>query len=136
MQLVLKKDNILSRFKNIDHKIKNTAKKLNARLSIDRPNYPEQLRTFEERRIDWIENLINKAIIIQPSFTLEGVDSSKWSFINLAWRTKNGIAQKPGYRITLIDKSDFNEIENRIDELLVQSVVNLQTVKLSDIKDK
>jgi len=109
---------------------------LNAVLSFDRPNYPEALRTFEERRIDWVENSIHKAIIIQPNFTSTGVDSTKWSFINLAWITKKGIAQKPGHRITLIEKGDFDEIEYRINELLSQSITNLQTVKLSDIQNK
>jgi hypothetical protein len=54
----------MSRFKNIDKKLKDLSEKLGAELTKDRPSYPEALRTFEERRIDWTENGISKAIII------------------------------------------------------------------------
>lgn len=43
----------MSIFKNIELEIEKTGKELNARISKDRPGYPESLRTFEERRIDY-----------------------------------------------------------------------------------
>ena len=64
----------MSRFKNIDSNLIELASKLNGKLTKDRPDYPEVLRIFEERRIDWIENGIMKAIIIQPNFEANGVN--------------------------------------------------------------
>ena len=125
----------MSKFKSIDKKIKQVAEELNARLSIDRPNYAHPLRTFEERRIDWIDGEVNKAIIIQPHFSSTGLDSSKWYLMNVAWIKKKGIAQKPGWRKTLVDKEDFKEIESRIDELLDKSVSNLRSVSITDVQN-
>ena len=125
----------MSKFENIDNKLEVLAKQLNAALSVDRPNYLEPLRTFEERRIDWIENGVNKAIIIQPSFEAFGIDDSKWSFINVAWINKNGVAQKPGWRRMLVDKDKFTIIEENIDKLILDSKRNLVSVSLSDIKN-
>lgn len=76
---------LMSRFKLIDEKLAKLAIKLNAKLTKDRPEYPEALRTFEERRIDWIKNKICKAIIIQPNFEDIGVNSTIWNFINIAY---------------------------------------------------
>jgi len=52
----------LSRFENIDWKLDELARKLKGELTKDRPSYPEILRTFEERRIDWIDNGIIKLL--------------------------------------------------------------------------
>jgi len=123
----------MSRFDNIDIKLEKLSAKLGVELIKDRPSYPEALRTFEERRIDWVENGINKAIIIQPTFTSTGVDSSNWNFINLAWIKKGHIAQKPGWIKNLVYQKDFNEIENGIDNLLKESIMNLQAVKIEDV---
>lgn len=124
----------MSRFQNIDDKLNHLAAKLNAILTKDRPNYPEALRTFEERRIDWMENQMRKAIIIQPNFELSKVNSSIWNFINIAWIEKNGVAQKPGWMVELVDKGDFKDIENNIDELLLKSEENLRSVTIEDLK--
>ena len=124
----------MSRFKNIDIKIKKVANQLNAKLSIDRPTYPEPLRTFEERRIDWEEDGLNKAIIIQPSFGSTEVDSTKWSFINLAWNKRNGIDQKPGWKVKLIDGKEFKAIEKNINDLLDKSIHNLKSVKYTEVE--
>ncbi len=74
----------MSRFKEIDSKLEKLSAKLDAKLTKDRPNSPEVLRTFEERRIDWVDNNICKAIIIQPTFESNGVNSKIWNFINIA----------------------------------------------------
>ena len=68
---------IMSIFVNIDKTLKIFAKNIFAQLTIDRP-FPQNY--FEERRIDWIENGINKAILIQPNFEIDGVNSKKWNF--------------------------------------------------------
>jgi hypothetical protein len=120
----------MSRFRQIDDKLNHLARKLNATLTKDRPGYPW---IFEERRIDWVDNQIKKAIIIQPTFELNGVNSSIWNLINIAWIEKTGVAHKPGWTKMLVDKQDFTEIENNIDELLSQSEKNLSNVKIEDV---
>lgn len=123
----------MNKFKTIDDKLNSFAIKINATLSKDRPNFPREMVTFEERRIDWCENKIKKAIIIQPTFTEKGVDSSLWNFINIAWMEQNGIAVKPGWQSSLIDKKDFSCIEKKIDQLLSTSEQNLKNIEIKDL---
>ena len=81
--------NAMKRFtEQIDLKMRTLANKMNAKVSKDRPEYPQALRTFEERRIDWIEDNINKAIIFQPNFELKGANEEKWNFGVAAWYLK------------------------------------------------
>ena len=105
----------MSIFKNIELEIEIIGKELNAKISKDRPDYPESLRTFEERRIDWEDNGIRKAIIIQPTFETKGVNSELWNFTLVAWK---GIGRKRKYIEEVIEKSDFKIIESNINELL------------------
>ena len=72
----------MSIFKNIDELLKIFAQKNNAKLTIDRPY---SLNTFEERRIDWKDNKIDKSILIQPNFERDGVNSKKWNLTLVAW---------------------------------------------------
>lgn len=105
----------MSIFKNIEFEIETIGKELNAVISKDRPNYPNSLRTFEERRIDWEDKGIKKAIIIQPTFESNSVNSELWNFRLVAWK---GIARKRKYIEEVIEKSDFKIIESNITELL------------------
>ena len=123
----------MNKFQTIDDKLYSFAIKLNATLSKDRPHFPREMVTFEERRIDWSKNQIKKAIIIHPNFTAKGVDSSLWSFINIAWAEQDGIAIKPGWERCLIDKKDFSEIENQIDQLLTKSEQNLKNIEIKNV---
>lgn len=123
----------MNKFKTIDDKLHSFAIKFNATLSKDRPHLPRVMVNFEERRIDWQDNQIRKAIIIQPEFTANGVDSSLWNFINIAWIEQNGIAVKPGWQSYLIDKKDFSEIESKIDQLLIKSEQNLKDIVIKDV---
>lgn len=132
MKLITKE--MKSRFHKIDNKLSVLADKLNAKLTKDRPEYPEVLRTFEERRIDWIENDIFKAIIIQPNFEEAGVNSKVWNFINIAWYDDAQSAQRPQWINILVDKADFGIIEHDIDKLIQVSVENLTKIKLEDLK--
>ena len=125
----------MSLFKNIDKNLESIAEKLRAKLTVDRPWAPKALHPFEERRIDWEENGLNKAIIIQPFFGSSGVDTTKWSLINIAWIKKRGIAQKPGWRVKLIENQNFESIENNIIELLDKSVDNLKTVEFEEVEN-
>lgn len=122
----------MSIFKRIDTQLLEVSKSLNTTLTKDRPEYPEVLRTFEERRIDWTENGIRKAIIIQPNFEITGVDSSKWTFRLVAWK---GIGRK---RISvheeLVSKVDFSSINENIDLYLNKGVEFLKGITLEDLK--
>ncbi|MES2765157.1 MAG: hypothetical protein V4642_04775 [Bacteroidota bacterium] len=124
----------MSVFKEIDSKIEKLATKLNARLSKDRPGYPEVLRTFEERRIDWIDDGIHKAIIIQPTFENKGVNSKIWNVTNIAWINEFIAGRRPQLIINLIDQKEFKVIENNIDELLKTSEDNLLKITRNDLK--
>src|SRR5512139_132699 len=97
----------MSRFRLIDDKLTNLAIKLNGKLTKDRPEYPEALRPFEERRIDWIDNKINKAIIIQPNFEANGVNSTIWNFINIAWLFNEGLTKNKKWIENLVEKGKF-----------------------------
>lgn len=123
----------MNKFETIDHKLYDFAIKRNGILSKDRPFFPKNLIHFEERRIDWTENEIRKAIIIQPTFTQAGVNLSLWNFINIAWTLRNGIAVKPGWHQYLIEKKDFSEIEDEIEQLLITSEQNLIAITIKDV---
>jgi len=121
----------MSIFKNIELDIESVSKELNAIISKDRPSSPQSLRTFEERRIDWEDNGIKKAIIIQPTFELEGVNSNLWNFTIVAWK---GISKKRVYLKKVIEKSDFINIESNIKELLKAGKEILINIKDEDLK--
>lgn len=123
----------MSRFENIDWKLDDLANKLNAQLTRDRPDYPQNLRTFEERRIDWIDNGIMKAIIIQPNFEVNGVNSNIWNFINVAIFDDGYSFSRPKWISILVDKKDFSFIEDNIDELLLKSEENLLNISFKDL---
>lgn len=123
-----------SRFKNIETKLDELAKKLGAELTCDRPGYPLALRTFEERRIDWIDNGINKAIIIQPFFEIKGVDSNKWNFINIAWVDNAKSLKRHQFLKYLVKEEKFDFIENYIDDLINMSCENLIKISMEDLK--
>ncbi len=124
----------MSRFSNIDKALEKLADRFKAKLTKDRPDYPKALRTFEERRIDWIKNDINKAIIIQPTFKAKGVDSSRWNFINIAWYDDAKSANRPQWFKYLAKEVEFKEIEKDIDALISISISNLDNISMDDLK--
>ncbi|MFT5820068.1 MAG: hypothetical protein ACI8ZM_001302 [Crocinitomix sp.] len=124
----------MSLFKQIDAKLEQLSNKLGANLTKDRPEYPEALRTFEERRIDWEDSGILKAIIIQPTFKISGVDSKIWNFINFAWYyDKEAVGKKQWMKIW-VEKKKFSIIESNIDDLLFQSEQTLLNIVMADLK--
>ena len=123
----------MSRFKNIDSKLSDLTNKLKGRLTKDRPSYPESLRTFEERRIDWVENDIMKAIIIQPNFEVNGVNSNIWNFKNLAIYGDGLSISNPKWMRILVDQKDFSFIDDNINELLLKSEENLSNISIEDL---
>jgi len=110
------------------------ADKLNAKVSFDRPGYPEALRTFEERRIDWKDKEVNKAIIIQPNFERYGVNSELWNFKLVAWDTGNGRVRKNSWTKYLVSEQKFLNIENSIKELLELGVKTLNIIDKKDLE--
>jgi hypothetical protein len=122
----------MSRFKEIDPKLKAISEKLDAKLTIDRDWDPTA--GFEERRIDWIEEGIFKAIIIQPTFESNGVNQKIWNFINIAWSDFNEEGHRPQWIANLVDKEKFEIIENNIDALLIKSEMNLVSLNKDSLK--
>lgn len=124
----------MGRFDRIDTKLEALAKELNASLTKDRPEYPEVLRTFEERRIDWIDGNIIKSIIIQPNFEYSGVNATIWNFINIAIFDDGYVATPQTWIKKLVDKEKFENIERDIDFLLQESKNNFERIKPGDFK--
>lgn len=122
----------MSIFETIDSQLLQLSNRLNATFSKDRPKLPSVLRTFEERRIDWIDNGVYKAIIIQPTFEVSGVNSQFWNFTILAWYDEGEIMFKWLDRI--VKKEKFDVIENNIDELLRMSEDTLTKITKGEIK--
>lgn len=121
----------MSRFTEIDPKLEILSNQLGGRLSINRDWDPTA--GFEERRIDWADCEINKAIIIQPTFESTGVNSSIWNFSNVAWVIINEVALKPRWRKELVLEKEFNVIEIQIDKLLLDSVKNLKAIEIEAV---
>ncbi|MEM7368200.1 MAG: hypothetical protein AAF587_06325 [Bacteroidota bacterium] len=123
----------MSNFEIIDLRLTRLSEKLGAVLTKDRPACPEGLRTFEERRIDWMEHGIRKAIIIQPIFRRSGVDSSKWNVINIAWDDEVRSTHKPKWRKLLVEEQPFETIASSIEDLLSASENNLRSISKDDL---
>jgi hypothetical protein len=125
--------NGMKRFTNeIDLKLETLAQKINAKASKDRPKYPDVLRTFEERRIDWIDNIINKAIIFQPKFESKGVNEDKWNFSVAAWYFEgtNDLQFSEG----LVNEKEFESIANQLDQLLLLAVERLAEIDMTELE--
>ena len=120
---------IISIFKNIDELLKIFAQKNNAKLTIDRP-YP--LNTFEERRIDWKDNKIDKSILIQPNFERDGVNSKKWNLTLVAW-SYNDNEDRLQWISYLVEEKKFKVIESDIENLLKISYEKLKNIKIDDL---
>ncbi|RZJ94343.1 MAG: hypothetical protein EOO60_03255 [Hymenobacter sp.] len=87
---------------------------------------------FEERRIDWQQDGINRAIIIQPDFRATGVDTTKWNFRAVAWQGSAHKKQTADYDFAT--SVAFQAIEERIDSLLSEARTYLNTIQASDLR--
>jgi hypothetical protein len=124
----------MSLFSEIDIKLEEFSIKIGAKLTKDRPSYPLELRSFEERRIDWVDSSILKAIIIQPTFEFNKVNSEKWNFANVAWYDDIKTFKRIKWTFKLVDREDFAVINSNIDDLLLKSEFNLTKIEISDLK--
>jgi len=82
-----------------------------------------------------LREFANKAIIIQPHLTINGIDSSKWDFTNIAWLKDAADSENRSYIKNLLEKVSFDNIEQDIDQLLRQSEKNLREIKKMDLKN-
>ena len=119
----------MSIFINIDELLKIFARKINAKLTIDRPYF---LNTFEERRIDWKDNKIDKSILIQPNFERDGVNSKKWNLTLVAW-SYNDNEDRLQWISYLVEEKKFKVIESDIENLLKISYEKLKNTKIDDL---
>ena len=119
----------MSIFKNIDELLKIFAQKNNAKLTIDRPY---SLNTFEERRIDWKDNKIDKSILIQPNFERDGVNSKKWNLTLVAW-SYNDNEDRLQWISYLVEEKKIKVIESDIENLLKISYEKLKNTKIDDL---
>ena len=120
---------IMSIFKNIDELLKIFAQKNNAKLTIDRPY---SLNTFEERRIDWKDNKIDKSILIQPNFERDGVNSKKWN-LTLVACSYNDNEDRLQWISYLVEEKKIKVIESDIENLLKISYEKLKNIKIDDL---
>jgi hypothetical protein len=87
---------------------------------------------YEERRIDWQREGINRAIIIQPDFLETGVDTTKWNLRAVVW-------QGSGHEKRTADQDfatsiPFQYIEEHIESLLMKACGYLNSIQMSDLK--
>jgi len=87
---------------------------------------------FEERRIDWQQDGINRAIIIQPDFLATGVDTTKWNFRAVAWQGSGHKKRTAGHDFAT--SLAFEVIEGRIESLLAEACAYLQAIRASDLQ--
>jgi len=120
---------VMSIFKNIDELLKIFARKINAKLTIDRPY---SLNTFEERRIDWKDNKIDKSILIQPNFERDGVNSKKWNLTLVAWFYIDN-EDRLQWISYLVEEKKIKVIESDIENLLKISYEKLKNIKIDDL---
>lgn len=74
-----------------------------------------------------------KAIIIQPNFEVNGVNSNIWNFINLAIYDDGMSISNPKWMKILVDQKDFSFIDDNINELLLRSEENLSNISIEDL---
>ncbi len=128
------------KFKQIDIKLNGLAKKLGTTVatsgggaSFDGVTVPED--KLEMRRIVWIDGSIGKAIIITQNFDNGNIDSPDWDFQNFAWLKDGSSSEKgsPFWQKFLLRKARFEKMDSSIDQLLQQSLENLNAIKKTDL---
>ncbi|ANE52322.1 hypothetical protein [Flavisolibacter tropicus] len=130
----------MSKFKQIDIKLKAFAQKLKVKVATNGTVYfPEPSFPVEERSVVCIDGRIGKGIMIRPDIKPGiGVSSDTWDFINLAWLEDVSHSTKPSpkpmWMRTLIKKGQIELLEKEIDGLLAISEENLEQIELKHLK--
>jgi len=129
----------MNRFRKIDSQLRAIAKDIGATLettvgghSINGVEVPKDKLAI--RQIQWVDGPIGKAIIINQNFENGNLDSPNWDFFNIAWlqEAKNPAKGRSFWKKNLLTNIDFKQIETNIDQLLKQSLYNLDTIKKKD----
>lgn len=125
----------MNRFEHIDPKLSQLAYKLNARLRIDRRYYPDKPPVLQERRIDWTDGVIQKAILIQPLFEISGVNENWWSVKAVAWYDQTHPKEWKRFRWHkhFAENQPFEVIEQTIDALLTFAENELTAITMDDL---
>lgn len=127
-------------FQQIDAKLNELARKMGTTVattdggtSIE--GVPVPADKMEMRRIVWIDGEIGKGILITQNFDNDNIAAPDWDFQNIAWLVGPSSSGKdiPFWQKFLLKKVKFAKIENSIDQLLQQSIQNLQAVKKTDL---
>ncbi len=127
----------MERFKAIDEKLNKFAADFKADIFTSGTTaYGVPPNKIEERRIVWNDGLISKAVIILPAFISKDYDSPLWDFFNLAWLANENLKRKsvPFWDKYLLTRVQFSQIENELDNLLLQSKINLEYIKIEHLK--
>ncbi|UOQ53579.1 hypothetical protein [Hymenobacter cellulosivorans] len=120
----------MSVFAHIDERLEQFAAAQHTVLTRNRKGFSD----FEERRIDWQRDGFNLAVIIQPTFELKGVDTSKWNVRVVAWKNISSGSGRLAVGQDLVVGRPFPEIEARIDELLDEAGTYLNSLHSRDLK--
>ncbi len=127
-------------FKQIDPTLNELARKMGTTVassaggaSIDGVAVPAD--KLEVRKIIWIDGSISKGIIITQNFDNGNLDAPDWDFQNIAWLEGRSSSEKgiPFWQKFLLKKVRFAKIDSSIDQLLQQSLQNLQAIKQTDL---
>lgn len=129
----------MNQFRKIDSQLNALAKEIGATIettvgghSINGIDVPKDKLTI--RQIQWVDGPIGKAIIINQNFDNGNLDAPNWDFFNIAWlqEVKPKAKRRPFWKKNLLTNIDFKIIESEIDQLLKQSLENLNTIKKKD----
>jgi hypothetical protein len=121
----------MSVFIQLEAQLKQCAAEQQAVLTQDRQGMSLRFG-FEERRIDWQQDGINRAIIIQPDFLETGVDTTKWNFSAVAWQGSGHEKRTIDYE--LATSVAFQAIAERVDSLLLEARTYLNAIQASDLQ--
>jgi hypothetical protein len=129
----------MNQFRKIDSQLNALAKEIGATIettvgghSINGAEVPKDKLGI--RQIQWVDGPIGKAIIINQNFDNGNLDAPNWDFFNIAWlqEVKPKAKRRPFWKKNLLTNIDFKIIESEIDQLLKQSLENLNTIKKKD----
>ena len=131
-------DALANRFQHIKGKLEMFADKHDAKISTVwskvQKHDPDGSDSFLVKHIVWNDGRFGKAIFIQQHNGIEGVDTTTWDFLNIAWLQDTQMIAKPTVVKNLLTKVDFKIIETDIERLLNESEKGLSVINVKDLK--
>ena len=126
---------LTGQLKILDDKLEGFAKKYNTQVTSPKITYYPQVEdSLESRQIEWVDDNIGKALMIQPHQKSSGISSKTWDVYNLAWLINAPTWEKPFCRYDLLKNAELTTLERNIDQLLSQSEQKLGSIKIEDLK--